>query len=221
MGEYWQDSIVGSVIHEHFLDLYIKNTPILKLLYLPPSIGFQKRMKVFKKSGHKATVKEVDKNLNVIDMLPEQSITHAMMKLSLAYLMFLKRKMSGLVKARGCADSRSQQEYITELESSSPCVKEHALFLSYIVDAFENRCLVIADIPAAFLSVDWPADKSDCYIRFEGAILEMLCQIKPEYQKFIRYTKMRNGHMRKLLIGKITKAIYGTLLGAILFYKKK
>ena len=31
---------------------------------------------------------------------------------------------------------------------------------------------------------------------------------------------MKDGQMRKVLVGKITKAIYGTLLGVILFYKK-
>ena len=44
--------------------------------------------------GYKATIKELDKNLisrNVIDMLPAKLVTHDMMKMSLAYLMFLKR----------------------------------------------------------------------------------------------------------------------------------
>ena len=49
---------------------------------------------------------------------------------------------------------------------------------------------------------------------------EMLCQIKPEYWKLIQYTKMNNGGTRKVLVGKITNTIYGTLLGAILFYNK-
>ena len=48
----------------------------------------------------------------------------------------------------------------------------------------------------------------------------MLCQIKPEYRKLIQYTKMKSGGTRKVLVGRITKAIYGTLLGAILFYNK-
>ena len=51
-------------------------------------------------------------------------------------------------------------------------------------------------------------------------MVEMLCQIKPEYCKLIRYTKSRSRRTRKVLVGKITKAIYRTLLGAILFYKK-
>ena len=107
--------------------------------------------------GYEATIKELDKNLvdkNVIDMLPPKSITHDMMKMSLAYLMFLKRKRCGKIKARGCADGRSQRVYITKLESSSPCVKTHALFLSCLVDAFERRKVIIADIPGAFLSAN-------------------------------------------------------------------
>ena len=31
---------------------------------------------------------------------------------------------------------------------------------------------------------------------------------------------MKNGCTRKVLVGKITKTIYGTLLGAVLFYNK-
>ena len=79
---------------------------------------------------------------------------------------------------------------------------------------------MIADIPGAFLSADWPVNAPDCWIRFEGAMFDMICQIKPEYQKLIRCTKKRNGGVRMILVGKVTKAIYGTLLRAVLFYNK-
>ena len=130
-----------------------------------PQYGFQKGLKVFKEVGYEVTLKELDKNLigkNVLDMLPPRSITHDMMKMSLDYLMFLKRKRFGMIKARGCADGRPQREYITKLESSSPCVKTHAQFLSCLVDAFESRNVVIADIPGAFLLADWPANAPNC-----------------------------------------------------------
>ena len=48
----------------------------------------------------------------------------------------------------------------------------------------------------------------------------MLCQIKPEYKKLIKYSRRKNGKTTRTLIGKVTKAIYGTLLGARLFYDK-
>ena len=132
-----------------------------------PQYGFKKGLEVFKDAGYDATLKELDKNLigkNVLEMLPPRSITNDMMKMSLSYLMFLKRKRFGKIKARGCADGRPQREYITKLESSSPCVKTHSLFISCLVDAFERRKVVIADIPGAFLSADWPDDAPDCWI---------------------------------------------------------
>ena len=107
--------------------------------------------------GSDAIIKELDKNLigkNIMDILPAGSITYDMMKMLLGYLMFLKRKRCGKIKAIGCVDGRPQRECITKLESSSPCVKTHALFLSCLVDAFERRKVVVADISEAFLSAD-------------------------------------------------------------------
>ena len=46
--------------------------------------------------------------------------------------------------------------------------------------------------------------------------MDMILKIKPEYKKFV--VKTRSGS--KYLIGKLLKGVYGTLLGAILFYNK-
>jgi hypothetical protein len=214
LGAYWNDKVIGSVI---------QNYGNLEATLSTPQYGFQKGLKEFKETGYIATVNELNKNLigkNVLDMLEPKSVTYDMMKMSLGYLMFLKRKKCGKVKARGCADGRPQREYITKLESSSPTVKTHALFLSCLVDAVEGRKVVVADIPGAFLSADWPDDAPDCYIRFEGVMIDMLCQIKPEYKKLIRYSRRKNEKTTRTLIGKVIKAIYGTLLGARLFYDK-
>ena len=94
-------------------------------------------------------------------------------------------------------------------------MKTHALFLSFLVDAFQPRKVIIADILGVYLSADWPVDTPDCYDQFEGVMVDMICQIKPEYWKLIRYTKKRGDGIRKVLVGKVTKAIYGTLLGAV------
>ena len=118
--------MVGSVIHEYIVGSVIQHYGNLKATLSTPQYGFQKGLKEFKELGYEATIKELDKNLigkNVMDMLPSKSITHDMMKILLAYLMFLRRKRCGKIKARGCADGRSQREYITKLEPSSPCVK--------------------------------------------------------------------------------------------------
>jgi hypothetical protein len=39
-----------------------------------------------------------------------------------------------------------------------------------------------------FLQADWPADR-DCYLKFEGAMVSMICGIDPKYKKNIVYGK--------------------------------
>ena len=97
-------------------------------------------------------------------MLPAKSVICDMVKISLAYLMLLKNKQCGKIKARSCADGRSQWEYVTKFESSSPCVKTQELFIRCLVDAFESRFVIIVDVPGVFLSADWLDDAPECNI---------------------------------------------------------
>ena len=228
--DYWSHATIHSGLSdmygnfkEHVVGSVVRNYRNLCATLSTPQFGFKKGLTIFREAGHEATIKELDKNLigkNVLDMLDPKSVSYDMMRMSLGYLMFLKRKRDGRIKARGCADGRPQREYISKLESSSPTVKTHALFISCIIDAMEKRKVVVADIPGAFLSADWPDDAPPCYLRFDGVMVDMLCQIDPSYSKLIRYHRNKKGVVGKTLFGKVKKAIYGTLLGAVLFYNK-
>jgi hypothetical protein len=183
-----------------------------------PQYGFNRGLKEFGELGYEATVKELDDNLlgmGAVKMLKPSEVNKNIRYEALNYLMFLKRKRCGKIKARGCADGRPQREYISKDESSSPTVSIYALMTSCLMDAIEGRKVATCDIPGAFLQADWPAER-DCYLKFEGAMVSMICDIDPEYKNNIVYGK--NG--RKFLYAKLTKAVYGTLLGAILFYEK-
>jgi hypothetical protein len=153
--------------------------------------------------------------MGAVKMLEPSEVSKNIRYEALNYLMFLKRKRCGKIKARGCADGRPQREYISKDESSSPTVSIYALMTSCLMDAIEERKVATCDIPGAFLQADWPEDR-DCYLKFEGAMVSMICDINPSYKKNIVYGK--NG--RKYVYAKLTKAVYGTLLGAILFYQK-
>ena len=221
-GPYWA---MGSQGRTDYCLSIIKDYGNVEATLSSPQYGFEKGLKLFRKKGYKATMEELDENLlgkNVIDMLDPSDVSWGIFQMSLAYLMFLKRKRSGKIKARGCADGRPQREYITKLESSAPTVKIHALFVSCLIDAVEGRRVAITDIPGAFLSADWPPSAPPCYLRFEGVMVDMICELVPEYKELIRYSGKRDkfGRRKRWLVGKVTKAIYGTLLGAILFYNK-
>jgi hypothetical protein len=88
----------------------IKGYGNLEATLSTPQYGFKKGLAIFGGLGYDATVKELDENLigrDVIRMLDPKSVTYDMFRMSLSYLMFLKRKRNGIIKARGCADGRS------------------------------------------------------------------------------------------------------------------
>ena len=130
--------------------------------------------------------------------------------------MFLKRKRCGKVKARGCADGRSQREYINKEESSSPTVSVTAIILSSLIDAIEERCVGIYDIPGAFLQCKQPPNEV-VHIKLVGAMADLYISLDPAaYECFA--TKNRRGET--VLYARMIKAMYGTLKAALLFWTK-
>ena len=94
---HWDRGMIGSVLHKHCIGSVIREYNNFESVSVSAKTqyGFQKVIKLFKDEGYKATVKELSKNLigkNVIDMLPGNSVTSVMMKMSLSYLIFLKKK---------------------------------------------------------------------------------------------------------------------------------
>ena len=88
--------------------------------------------------------------------------------------------------------------------------------ISCAMDAIEERKVVTCNIPGVFLQADWHKD-INCHLKFEGAMVDMICDIGPSFKDNVLVSK-RTG--KKRLYAKLTKAVYGTLLGAILFYEK-
>ena len=74
-----------------------------------PQYGFMKGLTLFGDKGYQAAKNELKVNLlgrGCIDMLSWKNLTWDIRKQALGYLMFLKRKHSGKMKGRGCADGR-------------------------------------------------------------------------------------------------------------------
>ncbi|KAG7339953.1 reverse transcriptase RNA-dependent DNA polymerase [Nitzschia inconspicua] len=125
--------------------------------------------------------------------------------------MFLKQKRCGKIKARGCADGRKQRLYKTKEETSSPTVSIEGLFLTCIIDVLEKRDVATVDIPAAFMQAD--IDEL-IHVKLEGETAILLMRIDPTYQQFLTY---ENG--KPVIYAELTKALYGTVQAAMLFWK--
>jgi hypothetical protein len=59
--------------------------------------------------------------------------------MALGYLVFLRRKRCGMIKARGCADDRPQRRCITKEYTASPTVATVSTVLSAFIDAHYGR----------------------------------------------------------------------------------
>ena len=95
-----------------------------------PQYGFCKEIKEFSDEGREATKQELYENLlgmDAVTMVKPRKLKPELCINDFTYLMFLKQKQTNKVKARGCADGRSQREFIGKEESSLPTFLIYAL----------------------------------------------------------------------------------------------
>ena len=140
------------------------------------------------------------------DLSPEQK------KEALGYLIFLKKKRCGTIKGQGCADGRNQRAYITKEQSTSPTISTEAVFLTAVVDAWENRKVTVFDVPGAFMQVD--LDEL-VHVHFRGEMVDKLLEI--DHELYSSYVTEEKGE--KVMYMELLKALYGTLCAARLFWE--
>ena len=129
---------------------------------------------------------------------------------ALRALTFVKRKRSGHYKGRTCADGRKQRSYISKQYSTSPTISLEGLIISCCIDALECRNVATCDIQGAYLN---SAMDDLVYMCFTGQMVDFVVMSNPEYSEFIEH---KNGQKR--LYMHVTKALYGCLHSAILWY---
>jgi len=171
-------------------------------------------LKLFGKAGEDAITTEL-RQLHirqVIEPLYSNSLTQKEKEDALPYLMFLKKKHTGQVKGRGCADGRKQRIYMQKDDTSSPTVAIESLFLSATLDAFEKRDVATVDIPGAFMQADMVGK---VYMKLEGKIADLLTELDPG--RYRKYIENKNG--KSTMYVRLRKALYGTLQAALLFWQ--
>jgi len=175
--------------------------------------NFKKGIEIFGQEGVAAVVSELKQlhDREVMEPMHPSDLSYVERKKALPYLMFLKKKRSGAIKGRGCADGRRQRSDITKEEASSPTVTLESVLLTSLIDAIEAREVATVDIPGAFLQAEM---EESVHMKLQGKMAELLTQVDPKlYRKFIQ-----DEHGKPVLYVKLRKAIYGTLKAALLFW---
>ena len=89
-----------------------------------------------------------------------------------------------------------------------------AVLITGVIEAHEERDTTTCDIPGAFLHAD---NDETVLMLLRGKLAELLVKVDPKlYRKYV--ITLRKGIL--MLYVKLSKALYGMLRSALLFYKK-
>ena len=162
-------------------------------------------------AGGYATVKQ-EMQQRVMQPMCRKDLLPAQKREALGYLMFLKKKWCGKIKGWGCADGCKQWAYITKEESTSPTISTEAVFLTAMVDTWENRKVAVLDVPGAFMQVDMD---ELVHVQFSGEMVDKLLEI--DHELYSGYMTIEHGE--KVMYVELLKTLYGTLRAAWLFWE--
>ena len=189
----------------------------IEWIFLTEQMNWKQGLRRFKDKGEDAITKELKQVHDLEGFEPKHwnELSREERSRALRYLMYLKEKRCGKIKARGCADGRKQRIYTNKEETSSPTVSLAGLMLTCVIDAAEQRDVATVDIPGAFLQTEQPNDE-DVHVMLEGRMAELLAKIHPPtYQEYVH---QHRGQAQ--IYVRLKKALYGTLKAALLFWKK-
>ena len=176
-----------------------------------PQMPIRRGLKLFGSQGISAVKAELQQ-LHDLKVMEPKPLTTDQKREALGYLMFLKRKRSGKIKARGCADGWPQRAYIPQEDARAPTVSTEAVFMTAVIDAIENRTVAVVDIPGAFMQADMDPG---VYMRIDGAMAELLMEI--DHDMYQPHLVMEKG--KQVIYVELLKALYGTLRAARLFWE--
>ena len=151
-------------------------------------------------------------DLEVFKGVDPDTLTFEVKKAALNIINTIKEKRTGKIKGRSVADGRKQRGYVTKEESSSPTLSLEALLTTTLIDAVEERDVVIFDVPGAFLQAAFP-DEKFVLVKLEGEFVDIMCKVNPELKQYVRIEGKK-----KVLYLRLLKALYGCMESALLWY---
>jgi hypothetical protein len=131
--------------------------------------------------------------------------------------MFIKQKRDGKIKRRTVARGNKQCDYISKEDASSPTVATEAVIFSCIIDVKERRYVAVVCIPKVFVQTRVEKEKDTDFIKIRGVLVDILVGIAPDV--YTSYVSRDKKGMKQLLV-QCQKALYGTMVASLLYYRK-
>jgi hypothetical protein len=132
--------------------------------------------------------------------------------------MFLKEKYDSTgkfekLKARLVANGNMQDKTIYSEDMSSPTSALSSVYAVAAIAAHENRKVKTLDITGAYLNADMHTTGVEVYMRLDGKIVELLCELNKDYMNFVE-----RSDKGEYIVVNLDKALYGCVESAKLWY---
>jgi len=189
----------------------LRNTPNGTILM---QYSVKKGLEIFGEIGKEALTQELKQvhDMDIFNPKDPCKMTCEEKKQALEYLIFLKQKKSGRVKADRCADGRKQRKYMNKEETSSLMVATESLLLTCIIDAEEEHDVATVDLPGAFMHTGM---NDVVHMWVAGKMAEILAKIDPE--KYGPHVTIEQG--KTVLYMQLNKALYRMIQAVLLFWR--
>ena len=180
----------------------------------------RKGLKEHGRDAYKAIVAELRQLLvekKALKPVHRGDLSVRQLKTAIRSLMFLKTKFDGLgrfekIKARLVANGK-QQDRTLYPDTYSPTVALQSVLMCLTVAAAEKRKVCAVDIGGAYLNAEREsAEGEEVIMELEPMLVAILAKVAPEVKPFI--------DEKGRLMVELTKAMYGTLDAAKIWYEK-
>ena len=81
-----------------------------------------------------------------------------------------------------------------------------------LIDAMEQRDVAVFDVPGSYLQTEMPFKKR-VLLRIRDEFVDIMCEVNPDYKPYVQYENRKT-----VLYLKVTRAIYGCIESALLWY---
>ena len=112
-------------------------------------------------------------------------------------------------------NGKPTRDWVSKEDKASPTVATEALLLTAMIDSVENRDVMSADIPNAFIQAKLEKKQDDerVIMKITGKLVDWLVELSPEtYQSYVVEERGK-----KVLYVEVLRAIYGMLEAAMLW----
>ena len=155
--------------------------------------SMKKGLKTFgKENGMKSMTKEIQQlhQRNSFRPIDVNNMTDKEKSRVQDVIMFLAQKDSDEVKSRLVYNGRETRKWLSREETASPTVSLESINLTFAIDAHEERDVMIADVPNAFVQICMPSELLEedkrIIMKVKGVLVDILYALDPlEYEEYI------------------------------------